>query len=73
MEKKGDFKTMGIQSLDECHEVVSSYFDRGITILLFLSIIIGLHFVHVVYTHWKNFGVEFSEQVDEEDPSSQTQ
>jgi len=65
MEKKQQFKTMGIQSMDECHDVVMNYIDKGVMMLVVVNVIISLYFLTVIHTHWKNHGVRFERQVDE--------
>ena len=56
MQKKDQFKTMKIASMEECYQVVNNYADKVILTMIFIVILIDIHFTLVVYTHWKNHG-----------------
>ena len=47
------------KDLSECHRVVKSYLDKTIMLAFILTSILFAYFCLVVYTHWKNFGIEF--------------
>ena len=42
--------------MEECQEVVNTYIDKAILTIVFIYILVHLHFMQVVYTHWKNHG-----------------
>ena len=73
MEKKGEFKAMKIESMAECHQVVGNYIDKGVWFAMIIAGLIGLHFSLVIHTHWKNFGVDFRQQVDENEQPSEVE
>ena len=69
MEKKGQFKEMLIKDMDECHEVVDGYYQKGARLGLILVSLLVFYFCIVVRTHWKNFGKSpnFRQMADEPD------
>ena len=67
MQKKGEFKEMLIKDMDECHEVVGGYYEKGARMGVIILSLLFFYFCIVVRTHWKNYGrrSNFRQQIDE--------
>ena len=50
---------MGIVDMDECHEVVSRHIDKVIAFIVLIAIGVSMHFIVVIYSHWKSYGQNF--------------
>ena len=61
LNKKGQLSNINAKDLDECHETIKNIIHSFLCLAFIILALIQMHFIAVVYTHWKNFEQESTE------------
>ena len=60
MKAKGDLAKIGANNITECQETIKNIVHTFVCFTFIIMLFIQVHFFAVVYTHWKNYERDLS-------------